>query len=135
MGARIFTTVLVLAALLMAGPARSSDDLVARWYALLVKADGPGLASLLSDDARINLNDLGVEQSKAEFIATMDEWAEAVVGAAIRHRVETTVGDVTTVLACYDFASNDMLIRETFTIRDGLIVDNTQTGVAETCDL
>lgn len=135
MGARIFTTVFVLAALLTAGTVRASEDLVDRWYELLAKADGSGLAAMLSDDALIHLNDLGIEQSKAEFIATMDEWAEAVAGATIRHRVETTTGDVTTVLACYDFVSNDMLIRETFTIRDGLIVDNAQTGVAETCDL
>jgi hypothetical protein len=37
------------------------------------------------------------------------------------------------VLACYDFAENDILIRETFKIDSGLILENSQTRVAEDC--
>ena len=43
---------------------------------------------MLAEDARIRLDDLGIEQTKAEFIASLDEWQGAVAGAQIRHKVE-----------------------------------------------
>ncbi len=104
------------------------------WYAALADADRDRLSALLDADAKIVLPDLGVEQSKEEFITALDEWEQAVAGATIRHRLEGTAGDVTTVLACYAFPANAMLIRETFRLRAGLIVENVQTPVAETCD-
>ena len=63
----------------------------------------------------------------------MGEWRIAIAGGGIRHKVEKADGDVTTVLACYDFAENDILIRETFKIDSGLITENSQTRVAEDC--
>jgi hypothetical protein len=37
------------------------------------------------------------------------------------------------VLACYDFPSNDALMRETFTVAGGRIAASTQTAVAQDC--
>jgi hypothetical protein len=101
---------------------------------MLVAANEDGLAKILSDKAVIKLVDIGATQSKTEFLGTMSEWRIAIAGGGIRHKVEKTEGDVTTVLACYDFAENDILLRETFKIDDGVITENTQSRVAEDCD-
>jgi hypothetical protein len=114
-------------------PASADEAVIQRWYDALLAVDRAGLSAVLAEDARIRLDDLGIEQTKAEFIASMDEWQGAVAGAQIRHKVEATQGKVTTVVACYDFPENDILMRETFSISDGLITENTQATVAEDC--
>lgn len=116
-------------------PAFADDGAVIdRWYTALLAADRAGLADLLSDDARIDLADLGVEQGKQEFLDSMDEWEASVKGAAIRHRIEKSEGGVSTVIACYDFPGNDLLMQETFTIAGDRITASSQATVAENCD-
>jgi hypothetical protein len=134
---RSFRMLLTVAALLSAltpSRAEGNDDIITRWYSMLVAANEDGLASLLSDKVVIKLEDIGITQNKAEFLGTMGEWRIAIAGGGIRHKVEKTDGDVTTVLACYDFAENDILIRETFKIDDGLIGENTQARVGDDCN-
>lgn len=114
--------------------AASADDTITRWYAMLTAANEDGLAKALADDAMIRLTDINVVRNKTEFLGTLGEWRIAIAGGGIRHKVEQTEGEVTTVLACYDFAENDILMRERFRIADGLIKENTQTRVAEDCD-
>ncbi|TIP12825.1 MAG: nuclear transport factor 2 family protein [Mesorhizobium sp.] len=115
--------------------ARADDHaLIGRWYAALLVADRTELSDLLADDVRIKLDDLGVVQTKQEFIDSIDDWQDAVAGAAIRHRIEKTEGGVTTVIACYDFPNNDMLMQETFSITDNRITASSQAAIAETCD-
>jgi protein-tyrosine phosphatase len=104
------------------------------WYAALAAADRAGLERLLSDDARIKLTDLGVEQTKAEFVAALENWEQAVEGTTIRHRIESDNGQQATVLACYDFPENDLLLRETFRIEGGLIRESSQAFVSDNCD-
>lgn len=127
------TIATVLALLLTAG-AFAQESIVDRWYEALLKADGPALSQLLADNATIRLDDIGVTQSKSEFIASMDEWQTAVKGANIRHKIEAEMGDTVVVRTCYDFPNNDMTTRETFTTRSGLIVANTQMTIGENCD-
>ena len=124
------------AALLVAIIAARADDraLISRWYSALLVADRTELSDLLSDDVRIKLDDLGIVQSKQEFIASIDEWKGAVAGAAIRHRIEKSEGGVTTVVACYDFPNNDMLMQETFAVTDNRITASSQAAIAENCD-
>ncbi|RWL18424.1 MULTISPECIES: hypothetical protein [Mesorhizobium] len=115
--------------------ARADDGaLIGRWYAALLVADRTELSDLLADDVRINLDDLGVVQTKQEFIASIDDWQGAVAGAEIRHRIEKTEGGVTTVIACYDFPNNDALMQETFAIADNRITASSQAAIAENCD-
>jgi hypothetical protein len=129
---------LLFAALVWAAaamPAFADDGAVIdRWYAALLAADRAGLAELLSDDARIDLADLGVEQDKQEFLDSMDEWEASVKGAAIRHRIEKSEGGVSTVFACYDFPGNDILMQETFAIAGDRITASSQAAIAENCD-
>ena len=128
--------VFVTAALLLSTIVRASADdgaVIDRWYSALLVADRTELSELLSDDVRMKLNDIGVIQTKQDFIASIDEWQGAVAGATIRHRIEKSENGETTVLACYDFPSNDMLMRETFTVAGGRITASTQTAVAQDC--
>ncbi|MBZ9908819.1 nuclear transport factor 2 family protein [Mesorhizobium sp. BR115XR7A] len=124
------------AALMIAIVAARADDraIISRWYSALLVADRTELADLLADDVRIKLDDLGVVQSKQEFIASLDEWKGAVAGAAIRHRIEKTEGGVITVIACYDFPNNDMLMQETFAVSDNRITASSQAAIAENCE-
>lgn len=116
-------------------PARADDGaIIDRWYSALLVADRTELSDLLADDVRIKLDDLGVVQSKQEFIASIDEWKGAVAGAAIRHRVEKSEAGVTTVIACYDFPNNDMLMQETFAVTGNRITASSQAALAENCD-
>lgn len=127
---------LLAAALLMSTLVRASADdgaIIDRWYSALLVADRTELSDLLSDDVRMKLDDIGVVQSKQDFIASIDEWQGAVAGAAIRHRIEKSEKGETTVLACYDFPSNDTLMRETFIVAGNRIVASTQTAVAQDC--
>ncbi|MEI9430104.1 nuclear transport factor 2 family protein [Mesorhizobium sp. Cs1299R1N3] len=128
--------VFTAAVLLLAIMAARADDraIISRWYSALLVADRTELADLLADDVRIKLDDLGVVQSKQEFIASLDEWKGAVAGAAIRHRIEKSEGGVTTVIACYDFPNNDMLMQETFAVSDNRITASSQAAIAETCE-
>jgi hypothetical protein len=130
------SAVFTAAALLMAIIAARADDgaIISRWYSALLVADRTELADLLADDVRIKLDDLGVVQSKQEFIASLDEWKGAVAGAAIRHRIEKSEGSVTTVIACYDFPDNDMLMQETFAVADNRITASSQASIAENCE-
>ncbi|TPL47324.1 nuclear transport factor 2 family protein [Mesorhizobium sp. B2-4-6] len=128
--------VFLAATLLMSTIARASADdgaIIDRWYSALLVADRTELSDLLADEVRMKLDDIGVVQTKEDFIASIDEWQGAVAGAAIRHRVEKSEDGETTVLACYDFLSNDTLMRETFTVAGGRIVASTQTAVAQDC--
>ena len=115
-------------------PAAAQEVVVDQWYAALAAADRGKLESLLAGDAKIRLIDLGVEQSKAEYVASLDAWEAAVAGATIRHRIEKREGAVTTVIACYDFPANDMLMQETFSVADSRITVTSQAAMAENCD-
>ncbi|TIW41110.1 MAG: nuclear transport factor 2 family protein, partial [Mesorhizobium sp.] len=118
----------IAAALFFSVLAARADDgaLIDRWYSALLVADRTELSDLLADDVRIKLDDLGVVQTKQEFIASIDDWQGAVAGAAIRHRIEKSEAGVTTVIACYDFPNNDMLMHETFSVAGNRITASTQ---------
>lgn len=124
----------LLVLLLGTGQASADPAVIERWYTSLLAADRPALSALLADNALIRLNDLGIVQAKTEFIASMDEWQQAVAGSTIRHRIDGSENGVTSVTACYDFPANDILMQETFRIEARLIVENTQTAIAESCD-
>ncbi|RWB71999.1 MAG: nuclear transport factor 2 family protein [Mesorhizobium sp.] len=133
---RISWRIVLAATLLMSSLVRASADdgaLIDRWYSALLVADRTELSDLLADDVRMKLDDIGVVQTKEDFIASIDEWQGAVAGAAIRHRIEKSENGETTVLACYDFPNNDTLMREAFTVAGGRIVASTQTAVAQDC--
>lgn len=123
-----------IALLFVSGAVRADDQVIGRWYDALLRADRSALAELLSEDARISLDDLDIVQNKKEFLESMDEWENAVAGGTIRHRLEKEDDGVATVLVCYDFPGNRMLMQETFAISEGRITASSQAEVADTCD-
>jgi hypothetical protein len=127
------SAVLVLS-LLAALPAKADQNFIDSWYVALMAADQDKLGTMLSPDVKVRLLDLNVVQSKDEFIASLDEWQKAVAGATVKHRVVATDGDITTVLACYDFPANEVLMSETFRVVGNLLLENVQRMVAENCD-
>ena len=133
---RIWRRFFLAAALLLypiAGASADDGALLDRWYSALLVADRTELSDLLDDDARMKLDDIGIVQNKREFIASIDEWQGALVGAEIRHRIEKKENGRTTVIACYDFPENDTLTRETFIVADGRITASTQVAIAQDC--
>ncbi|MGS1094451.1 DUF4440 domain-containing protein [Aquamicrobium terrae] len=131
---RMVLGLLAGAVLLAAISARADEAVIDRWYDALLKADRAVLAELLTDDARISLDDLDIVQTKAEFLESMDEWENAVAGGTIRHRLEKEEDGVSTVMVCYDFPNNRMLMQETFAVSDGRITASSQAEVADNCD-
>jgi hypothetical protein len=125
---------LLLLSLLAALPARADQNFIDDWYVALMAADRQKLGAMMSPDVKVSLLDLNVIQSKDEFIASLEEWQKAVAGATEKHRVAAIDGDITTVLACYDFPANEVLMSETFRVVDNLLVENVQRMVAENCD-
>jgi len=121
--------------LLCPAQARASfeTDLLDRWYILLGQANESGLAGLLSPRATIRLNDIGVTQTRSEFLDSMKEWRAAIKGGNIRYRIETTSAGAAIALVCYEFRSNDLMTRESFRIAQGLITRSEQTTIAEGC--
>ena len=114
----------------------AADDagaLVEKWYAALASADGAAFAEILADDAVISLDDLDTEQTKAEFIASMDEWQDAMTGATIRHKIERSSPESVSVLVCYQFPGNESFGRETFRAKDGKITESVQTTLGDSC--
>lgn len=132
----VLPVVFTAATLLMSAFGARADDgvIINRWYSALLVADRTELTDLLADDVHIKLDDLGIVQNKQEFIASIDEWQGAVAGAAIRHRIEKSEAGVTTVIACYDFPNNDMLMHETFAVTENRITASSQAAIAENCE-
>ena len=114
----------------------AADDasaLVEKWYAALASADRAAFAEILADDAVISLDDLDTEQTKAEFIASMDEWQDAMTGATIRHKIKQATPETISVLVCYTFPDNETLGRETFRVKNSKIIESVQSTIGDSC--
>lgn len=128
---------LVCGLLLPASSALAQNSLLDRWYSALFDVNRIALADLLAEDAVINLEDLGVTQTKAEFVEALDEWEDVVKDANLAWQIEDgTVSDLTTatVLVCYQFPDKELLIREVFEFRDSAIISSVQTTIGDTCE-
>ena len=134
---RSLVFVLLMGILLPASAAYAQSSLLDRWYTALFDVNRVAIADLLAEDAVIKLEDLGVSQTKAEFIESLDEWEDIVKTANLAWQLEEdTVVDETqaTVLVCYQFPDNELLIREVFAFGDGKIVSSTQTTADDSCE-
>lgn len=128
---------LLTAALLLLSSASfataDSQAIVEKWYTALTVIDRAAFETLLTDDAVISLDDLDTEQSKKEFIESLDEWQDAMKDATIRHKIETETRETISVLVCYKFPDNEIFGRETFRIVDDKITESVQTTIADSC--
>lgn len=116
--------------------AETEAPVLDQWYPALFAADGDTLATLLTDDAEIRLEDLGMTQTKTEFLDSLGEWKDSVEGATFDWKLapDAPVSDTeATALVCYRFPSNELLTREVFTFVGGGISRSVQTTQGETC--
>lgn len=134
---RFLSSLLVFAAVLPVAAAGAQNTLLDRWYTALFDLNRVAIADLLADDVVISLEDLGVTQTKAEFIEGLDEWEEVVKDANLAWQLEDgTEADATeaSVLVCYQFPDNELLIREVFGFRKSKIISSVQTTVGDSCE-
>lgn len=125
---------LALAALLATSAfADGKESLIESWYAALQRADADRIGELLSPNAVIKLNDIGISQSKAEFIESLGDWKSAIEGGSIRHKPEGAVDGAFAYQVCYRFPNNELLTREVFTFEGEKIVSSDQTTISENC--
>jgi hypothetical protein len=128
---------LVFGLLFLPVSSAAQNSLLDRWYTALFDVNRVAIADLLADDAVITLEDLGVTQTKAEFIEALDEWEEAVENANLAWQLEEGAeasATTASVLVCYQFPDNEMMIREVFGFRGSKIVSSVQTTVGESCE-
>jgi hypothetical protein len=130
-------SLVALALLLCLAPVASAEDdriqIIEKWYAALTAVDRATFGALISDKAVIKLEDIGIEQTKAEFIESLDEWEDAMKGATIRHQIIEESGDKVSVRVCYKFSDNESLNREDFKIEADMIVESLQAKIADSC--
>jgi hypothetical protein len=112
---------------------QDNSAIIEKWYAALTTVDRAAFESLISDSAIIELQDIGIKQTKREFIESLDEWEDAAKGATIRHKISTESGDTVSVRVCYTFSGNESLNREDFKIGSGLVVESVQAKIADSC--
>ena len=113
--------------------AENAEAIVEKWYAALEAVDRLVFEEIIADDAVITLNDLETYQNKREFIDSLDEWEDAMKGAEIRHKIETSTPDTASVLICHSFPGNETLGRETFRVEGGKVRESVQTVIGDSC--
>lgn len=129
-------------AVMAAAPAAADTvDAVAtvnNWYAALSPGLGDAdraaqISPLVDPAAAIELTDLGITQTGAEFVESLPDWGAAIAGGRIAHRVEAdaTATSVTAVV-CFRFEGNEMLAREVFTL-DTVITAMVSTTLSDSC--
>jgi hypothetical protein len=134
---RPLISLLIFAAFLSVAPASAQNILLDRWYTALFDVNRVAIADLLADDVVISLEDLGVTQTKAEFIESLDEWEEVAKNANLAWQLEEgkeAGPNEASVLVCYQFPDNEMMIREVFGFQESKIISSVQTTVGDSCE-
>ncbi len=132
---RLFTAfALCLLLTPIASAQQNNSAIIEKWYTALTAVDRAAFESLISDSAVIELQDIGIKQTKSEFIESLDEWEDAMKGATIRHKIETEPGGMVSVRVCYTFSGNESLNREDFKIEAGMVLESVQAKIADSCE-
>ncbi len=134
----------MIACLTVIAPASGANDdvtqiiieppqVVERWYAALGSVNRRNFGELISDDAKIVLKDLGIEQTKQEFITALTEWNRVTRNANIIYRYQTIEEGTASALVCYRFRSNEQLNLESFTFSGEQITGSVQEFKGDSC--
>lgn len=128
---------LLVSAIVLPAVAAERHPVLDAWYSALLAADSGKLGDLLSSEAEIRLEDLGIVQTRQEFLDSLDEWKDAIDGGSIDWRSDPDAADDEmrpAVLVCYRFPGNDLMTRETFTLSQGKVTGSVQTTLGESCE-
>ena len=126
--------ILMSAAMPLPAAAVDMPPLAAQWYAALQTADRNAFLKLIAQDAKIDLRQLDIVQSRDEFIESLDNWEDVVRDAKIETKPISGDPANAVIDVCYRFPSNQRLIRETFVFAGAVIANQTQELIAENCD-
>ena len=109
------------------------SPIVQRWFLALTTVDRRQFNKLLANDAKIELRDLGITQTKEEFIEALDNWEDATKGAILLTRPMTSVAGKDVIETCYRFEKNEQLNRETYYSSNDEITSIVQEYVGDKC--
>ena len=106
---------------------------VQAWFVALTKVTHPGFKTLIAEDAKIELRDLGVIQTRQEFLDSLDEWEDATRGAILMTQMISSKDGIDVVQVCYRFENNEQLNREIYHHADGIITSVIQELISKEC--
>ncbi len=113
-------------------PAMSSE--VQAWFVALTKVTHPGFKKLIAENAKIELRDLGITQTRQEFLDSLDEWEDATKGAILLTQMVSSKDGIDIVRVCYRFENNEQLNRETYHYAGGKITSVIQELISKECE-
>ena len=107
---------------------------VQAWFVALTKVTHPGFKKLIAEGAKIELRDLGIIQTRQEFLDSLDEWEDATKGAILLTQIISSKDGIDIVRVCYRFENNEQLNRETYYYADGKITSVIQELISKKCE-
>lgn len=107
---------------------------VQAWFVALTKVTHPGFKKLIAEDAKIELRDLGIIQTRQEFLDSLGEWEDATKGAILLTQMVSSKDGTDIVRVCYRFENNEQLNRETYYYADGKITSVIQELISKECE-
>ena len=101
---------------LLCSPAAMADDrhIIERWYSALETSDRAEFEAILAADARIELNQLGIVQTRQEFIDSLDNWEAISNGLVITYEWEGIDATSASAEVCYRFPDQSFTNLEIF---------------------
>ena len=140
MKALSITIALLMAAMPSLAAAQTTlekDESLTAWYTALQKADVTAMEGLMAPEDfspfKYEITDLGIEQNRKEFIASMAEWAGAISGGSIDYKITEEGEGFYTALVCYRFVGSELLAEENVGVYDTKITSIAQVAKGDSC--
>jgi hypothetical protein len=130
----------VLASSVSSYAADDHTQVLTSWYqALSLDVNSQAISSILAPDAVIDLKDLGIVQTKDEFVESLSSWEDAIEDGSIAFKLDEamTSDQMVTSLVCYTFASGSsgqMMTKEIFEFENNQITKSVQPTLSDTCE-
>ncbi len=106
---------------------------VQAWFTSLAKVNRLALKKLMAEETMVELRDLGIVQTRDEFLDSLDEWKDATKGAILLIQLVSTSPGKDVLEVCYRFENNEQLNRETYLHSNGKITSVVQELIAKEC--
>lgn len=110
-----------------------APKLITDWYQALRQNDHELMETLLDAEGLVELKDIGVTQTKSEFMDSLDEWSELNTDTSLYTRINSINANEVVMDVCYRFTANQVQTREVFVIAGNRITRSIQEQVADTC--
>jgi len=111
----------------------AKSETVDKWYAALKASDRSAFNEIMTEDAIIEIKALGIIQTKAEFIESLNNWEDIAKSLKLSHTVRKASDTSARVEVCYEFPSNSFTNTESFTLVNGKVTSQVQELLKEGC--